>query len=150
MRALNISRRALAWLSLWHLCLLAGCKKETPIPQHSVSGRVFFDGKAVPKGDVVFVPDAAKGNTHLQFGVGKLEPDGSYKAMTIQTEGVKPGWYKVMILATENEPQESLAWVPIWIVPVKYTKPETTDLSVEVIANPAAGAYDFTLVDSEK
>ena len=25
MRALNISRRSLAWMSLWHVCLLAGC-----------------------------------------------------------------------------------------------------------------------------
>lgn len=125
--------------------LVAGCSGERLIPLHPVAGRVTFAGKPVPKGEIVFVPDAEKGNTLLQFGIGKLNPDGTYTAQTLQKPGVQPGWYKVMVLATENEPKESPAWVPIWIVPVKYTKPETTDLRVEVVLNPAAGAYDFTL-----
>ncbi len=124
---------------------LVGCKGETSVPLHPVAGRVMVDGKPLHKGDVVFVPDAEKGNTFLQFGMGKLNPDGTYTATTIHKEGVKPGWYRVMILATENEPQESLSWVPIWLVPTKYTKPETTDLTVEVVPNPPAGAYDFSI-----
>jgi len=105
-----------------------------------------LDGKPLHKGDVVFVPDAAKGNTQLDFGMAKITLDGKYTADTFRKDGVKPGWYRVMILATENEPQDSLSWKPIWLVPVKYTKPESTDLLVEVVPNPPAGAYDFNLM----
>lgn len=125
--------------------MLAGCSGERPIPLHPVTGRVSFAGKPVAKGEIVFVPDAEKGNPHLQFGIGKLNPDGTYTAQTLQKPGVQPGWYKVMIIATKNEPQESLSWIPIWIIPVKYTKPETTDLRAEVVPNAPAGAYDFRL-----
>ena len=122
----------------------AGCKPASE-PLRPVSGKVLFDGKPLHKGDVVFVPDAEKGNTHLQFGIGKLASDGTYTAQTIQQDGVKAGWYKVMILASENEPVASASWVPIWIVPEKYTKPETTPLSIEVVPDPASGAYDFKI-----
>jgi hypothetical protein len=136
-------------MRLWILFLVSSLLMATgctqPIPLHPVSGRVTLEGKAVHKGNIMFVPDATKGNPHLQFGVGLLAPDGTYTAKTIQDEGVKPGWYKVMIIASENEPEPTLAWVPIWIVPEKYTKAETSGLSVEVVPEPAPGAYDFNL-----
>ncbi len=121
-----------------------GCAKPE-VPMHPVAGRVMFDGKPLHKGDIVFVPDADKGNPHLQFGMGKIGTDGSYVAQTFKKEGIQEGWYKVMVLATENEPEAHLGWVPIWIVPAKYTKPETTTLSVEVVANPAPGSYDIVI-----
>ena len=127
------------------LLLATGCSRTTIVPLVPVSGKVVFDGKPVHKGDVVFVPNAEKGNSFLEFGIGKLAANGTYTARTLNNDGVKPGWYKVMVLATENEPQESPAWVPQWIVPLKYTKPETTDLHIEVVADAPAGAFDLTL-----
>lgn len=119
-----------------------GCQKPAD-PLYPVSGLVTLNGKALHKGDIVFVPDASKGNTHLQFGMGKIARDGTYAAHTINHPGVKAGWYKIMVLATENEPQESLSWVPIWLVPLKYTKPESTDLVVEI--GPEREKYDVEL-----
>lgn len=128
---------------------LVGCG-EAPVPLHPVSGKVMLGNTPLHKGEVRFIPDASKGNGFLQFGIGKIAADGTYTAKTFQDEGVKPGWYRVTIFATENEPQESLSWVPIWIVPVKYTKPETTDLLVEVVPEPAPGAYDLNLVPNQE
>lgn len=130
-------------LGILLICALSGC--TSAVPFHPVSGRVTVAGKPLHKGEVVFVPDASKGNTHLQFGMGKIASDGRFTAKTFSDEGVKPGWYRVMVIATENEPEESLSWVPIWIVPVKYTKPETTDIVVEVVPAPAPDAYHFNL-----
>ena len=40
--------------------------------------------------------------------------------------------------ATKTDPPSSpFGWTPDWIVPVKYTTAETTDLSVEVVAAPS-------------
>lgn len=123
---------------------LSGCRNSDDV-LHPVAGQVLVDGKPLTKGDIAFVPDHAKGNTHLPFGMGKIGPDGRYVLKTYQQDGLKSGWYKVMILATENEPQENPSWVPIWLVPVRLTKPETTDLSVEVKADMPAGAADFDI-----
>ena len=138
-------RMRISLLVCLFVCLAPACNRNSPETLQPVSGRVFLDGKPLHKGDVAFVPYAEKGNTALKFGMGKIDAEGNYTAKTFGDEGVKPGWYKVMVLATENEPQESPAWVPIWLVPVKYTKPESTPLAVEVVSEPAAGAYDLKL-----
>ena len=51
----------------------------------------------------------------------------------------------VMVMATKNPVEVRMDWVPIWIVHPKYTQRHTTDLKVEVVDNPAPGAYDFDL-----
>ncbi|MSU77710.1 MAG: hypothetical protein EXS16_06405 [Gemmataceae bacterium] len=127
------------------LCVIAiGCTKPEE-PMHPVAGRVLFDGKPVQKGEVVLAPDAEKGNTNLQFSIGKIDRDGRYVVQTFKKAGTKAGWYKVMVLAFENEPEENPAWIPIWIVPEKYTKYETTTLAFEVVADPALGSYDLVI-----
>lgn len=44
------------------VCVLHGCGSDAPDIYH-VSGTVDFDGKPVPKGQISFMPDTAKGNT---------------------------------------------------------------------------------------
>lgn len=138
-----IFMRFLFVASVGLVVMLAGCGKA-PVPLYPVSGKIMYEGKPLPKGTVCFIPDSTKGNLHPQFGISTIAPDGTYTAKTYTNEGVQPGWYRVKVLATENEPQPSPNWVPIWIVPEKYTTAETP-LEVEVVPEPAPGAYDFTL-----
>ena len=141
----NFMNRVIRYLLCFLPCAFVfGCSKPAE-PMHPVAGSVRFNGKPLHKGDIVFVPDAAKGNPHLEFGIGKLDALGKYEIQTFKKEGVKPGWYKVMVLASENEPEANLAWVPIWIVPERYTKPETTKLAIEVVANPTPNCYDLVI-----
>ena len=75
-----------------------------------------------------------------------LGPDGSYELFSFEKPGLPLGWYKVVVYATKNDPPASPSgWAPQWLVPVKYTTAETTDLSIEVVAEPAENAYHFDL-----
>ena len=129
------------------VCLGCGEAKERLVP---VTGKVTVDGKPLSKGTVGFVPDAARGNSSEHRPLGKIEPDGTYTILTLQRPGAAPGWYKVTVWATANEPPDAESykvkdWVPEWLVHVKYTQAETTDVTREVIASPAPGAFDLDL-----
>jgi hypothetical protein len=126
------------------LLMLSGCG-ERLLP---VKGKVTLNGQPLPTGHghIWFVPDLAKGATHTRYCICQLSPAGEFELSTEGKDGVPLGWYKVVIYATRTEPPSSpLGWTPDWIVPEKYTKAETTDLNVEVIANPEPGRYDFDL-----
>jgi hypothetical protein len=52
--------RAFFCLALIGLLGVLGCKKDSS--RHDVSGKVTFQGQPVPRGQVIFSPDLAKGN----------------------------------------------------------------------------------------
>ncbi|QDU25534.1 hypothetical protein ETAA8_06030 [Anatilimnocola aggregata] len=125
-----------------YLLAAAGCGPKL----ESVKGRVTFAGRPVPKGHIWFVPDLEKGAEHTQFSICPLNMNGEFELATYGENGVPPGWYKIVIYATKSEPPSSpTGWTPDWIVPAKYTSDQTTDLRVEVVANPRPGMYDFDL-----
>jgi hypothetical protein len=136
-------------LLLAALLAVCGCAaREEPL--HPVSGKVTIDGEPLTKGTVGLIPDLAKGNTSPYAPQGKLGSDGSYRIATLGRPGAAPGWYKVTIWASANEPasdsyQAMKDFQPQWLVNEKYTQAETTDLSVEVVPSPASGAYDLKL-----
>ena len=137
-----------AW-PFFFLAALAGCG-EADEQLAPVSGKVLVDGAPLTKGTVGLIPDEARGNTSPYRPLAKIEPDGTYQAFTLQRPGAPLGWYKVTVWATANEapPAESHAvkdWVPQWLVHEKYTRAETTDLSIEVVEAPPPGAYDLKL-----
>src|SRR4051812_35596899 len=61
-------------------CLVAaGCGTSSSGPHH-LSGKVTFDGKAVPAGRIFFLPDAAKKNSG-QGGFAEIK-DGAFDTRT--------------------------------------------------------------------
>jgi hypothetical protein len=129
-------------------CLvLAGCGKEEGgegkrVP---VTGRVTFkDGKPLPRGTVIFSPDAAKGNPSRHEPRGPIDAEGRYQlATTPKLDGVLPGWYKVAIIAQEPYDEKRSDWDPPWIINRQYGNKDKSGLAVEVVTAPPLGRYDF-------
>lgn len=131
-------------LLLLSLVFCTGCG-ERLLP---VKGKVTLNGNPLPPGhaSIWFVPDTSKGSQDTRFTSCQLNLAGEFELSTQGKEGLPLGWYKVVVYATKTEPPSSpTGWTPEWIVPVKYTRAETTDLSVEVVAEPEPGRYDFDL-----
>jgi hypothetical protein len=103
-----------------------------------VSGTATVDGKPFGGFVVTFTPDVDKGHEARIDCSGRLGSDGRYSLRTDDGfnsyVGAPPGWYKVTIWSPDDVP-----------LPVnkKYTTIKTTDLSIEVIANPEPGKYDL-------
>jgi hypothetical protein len=126
-----------------------------------VSGRVTFNGKPVPTGTIMFHPDAGPA------AVGAIGPDGTYTLTTIKSgDGAVVGSHRVTIQATAVGPgsladpksfeeemqlaqrQDPKAKVLVpgkveWIVPEKYSRPDTSDLTATV--QPGSNTIDFVL-----
>lgn len=114
------------------LVAVAGCgggPKTFP-----VSGKATLNGESLSGFTVQFNPEfEARLDCSAHLG-----SDGSYSALTDdgfdQYKGAPPGKYKVTLWSPNDKP-----------IPVnkKYTNSQTTDLVVEVVADPAPGAYDL-------
>jgi hypothetical protein len=122
---------------------LAGCSRGTGLVP--VAGKVTLDGKALGTGTVTFHPDAAKGNKAPHLATGEIDGQGNYKLISDGKEGVPPGWYKVTVTAQEPADAKNPYAVPKSIVNPKFRDVKTSDLSVEVVRNPAPGVYDFSV-----
>ena len=115
--------------------LLTGCGGPKVVP---VSGTATLDGKPLAGFVVTFNPDADKGHEARMDCSGRVGADGRYSLRMDdgfkQYKGAPRGWYKVTIWSPDDKP-----------IPVikKYTNIKTTDLSIEVVANPPPGAYDL-------
>lgn len=127
----------------------SGCaKQETFYP---VTGKILFDGQpltGVGQGSVSFHGDAVQGNDTMHQPTGAISPNGEYELITIGKKGAPPGKYKVIVSAFANRPEEGPV-APRFLLPKKYYSADTTDLSVEVVARPAAGAYDLQVRKGE-
>ena len=74
---MNMPRSALSLGALTvGLVMLSGCGSTEPL--YPVSGKVTFNGVPLSSGQVVFVPDSAKGNKVQASPAGKVGPDGVY------------------------------------------------------------------------
>jgi hypothetical protein len=133
----RLSERSLLCLALC-VTLLAGCNRgPRRVP---VSGSVTLDGEPVNAGVLHYYPDDKKGNEHR---VDALSParGGKYNLVTTAVRdsetgsGAPLGWYKVYL-------QTDLPGVDLKIHP-RFTDANTTPILVEVVDNPAPGAYDI-------
>ena len=117
----------------------AGCG-ESEFKRVPVRGTVTLDGKPFSVGVIHFYPDPAKGNNHR---VDCLSPvrDGKFTLLTTAVrdkdtgDGAPVGWYKVYLYT--DVPGFDLKIDP------KYTAPEKTPISVEVVESPTPGQYDI-------
>jgi hypothetical protein len=145
-------RRLGAAAALAVLGAAAGCAGGGPevVP---VRGRVTVNGEPLraKSGNVTFVPDRAKGNTTTFQPVGYLDEDGNYTLYYDQgKQGAPPGWYKVQVAATSGKVQMpgSRGKGPPPPPPLfhkKYNRAATSGLAVEVVRDPAPGAYHLKL-----
>ena len=126
--------------------VLAGCGSDDGIGRTvPVVGKVTVGGKPVKAGSVSFRPDKAKGNKSVQEPFGEIDADGNYKMFTGKKEGAPPGWYRVAVFAGEPVEVGNLSGAAKWYANPKYASAESSGLAVEVVENPAAGAYELKL-----
>ncbi len=136
------------YLPLIGLSLILGCGDKSKVGKVvPVSGKVALGTDPLPGGLVTFHPDTAKGNTSKFLPFGPIK-DGAYTLQTLETKGAPPGWYKVTV--SSMAPPGAGATTPGDMpqgpkLNTKYVAPTTTDLSIEVVDAPAAGAYDLIL-----
>jgi hypothetical protein len=129
---------------------LAGCGKENsnllPVEGTVMLGTNVLATDAHTRGTVVLYPDKTKGNESLEIPRGSINAEGKFKILTGLKEGVAPGWYKVTVDAAKViDPKNPYHSASGFLMPLYYTDKEESNLAFEVVAKPAAGAYDLKL-----
>jgi hypothetical protein len=125
------------------LLFACGCSRE--VPYYPVTGKLTVGGRPLTAARVQFVPDPAGGNASPEEARARVDASGTYTLKTGDRDGCRPGRYKVVVYAfAEPGPGEGPR-PPVWLASQKYGDPTTTDLSVEVTADPKPGQYDFDL-----
>ncbi len=122
---------------------IAGCqdKDSALLP---VGGKVTFGKNPLTRGTVIFYPDADKGNKSKEEPRGEIDDQGNYQLSTATRKGVVRGWYKVAVTAAEQiDPNNP--YFTKWLIPERYIDYRTSKLAIEVVENPAPGAYDIRL-----
>jgi hypothetical protein len=131
-------------------CLASGCASNA-VPTLPVSGQVTLDGEPVTTEAtvVLFKPDQSRGNAGKLEPVGTVDAGGRYTLTTAGRRGAPAGWYKVIVAARAGQiehpkgrPRRPLA---ASLLPARYGSERTTPLVVEVVEQPAEGAYDLKL-----
>jgi hypothetical protein len=128
---------ATRWLLPAVVLLLAGCGKRELVP---LTGKVTLDGQPLPTALVVFHPEADGSS-----GYGSVDTDGSYYAKTGSQTGLKPGKYRITVVANKPEVVNYQAGpkVPTPITPTRYASPETSGFVVTLTDSGAT--YDLEL-----
>lgn len=140
-------------ISLAVALLLAGCNENSGVGRTvPVSGKLTLDRQpfAVASTIIVFKPDATRGNNSPLEPSGTVDEQGTY---TVRTKGKKrapPGWYKVVVTATHPRSEDEKGALnhrpgPRSLLDARYGQVSTTPLAIEVVEEPAAGAYDLGL-----
>ncbi|HVC95101.1 MAG TPA: hypothetical protein VND64_15500 [Pirellulales bacterium] len=139
-----------------------GCGDRSGVGStHAVSGKVTLDGQplSVKTTVILFKPDAAKGNKTPFSPAGGVDQEGTYRLSTQGKKGAPPGWYRVIVTAHEGaveHPKQAQGGADgarsrrptaRAVVPAKYGREESSDLLIEVVENPAPGAYDLRLTN---
>jgi hypothetical protein len=131
-RLLNV-----VWAALL-LTALVGCGSSN---EATVQGVVTLDGAAVPMGAISFVPTGGGAQAY-----GMSDESGQYEVLTGSEASLKPGEYKVTVVARERpatNQTESGGPAPAGksITPRWYAAPETSGLTFNV----EAGSNDIDL-----
>ncbi len=137
------------------LALVSGCGGDG-VDVVPVSGRITVDGEPLrSKGGVVtLVPNKDKGNITTLQPTGYVDEDGNYTVYYAQgKKGAPPGWYRVQVSAMPPGDQpppmpKPRGKGPSPIPPLfnrKFVRAGTSRLEIEVVRDPAPGAYDLKL-----
>jgi hypothetical protein len=101
------------------LVLLVGCGRSAP-PLTPVQGQVFYQGRPLEGGTIVFTPDPQRGGRGPQAWA-EIGADGRFSLRTDGQKGAVPGWHLVTIA-----PARSVA------LPARYRDPELSGKRCEV------------------
>jgi hypothetical protein len=146
-------RYALTWAACFTALVVLGCGDTSGVGKtFPVRGKVTLENQplAAETAVVLFKPDASKGNSSPWEPTANVDKDGNYSLSTNGKSGAPPGWYKVIVTATESgvaspkDPKRGHPH-PRSLVPAQYGQAKTTDLVIEVVENPGLGAYDLKL-----
>jgi hypothetical protein len=85
--------RALALI----LLMAAGCGGGDTEPLSEVRGQVFFRGKPLEGGTIVFVPDPTRGGGGGPLARAEIQSDGRYRLSTGDRPGAVAGWHRVTV-----------------------------------------------------
>ncbi|QDS85991.1 hypothetical protein EC9_01490 [Rosistilla ulvae] len=126
------------------LLLVTGCGDGTDPNRRTISGRVTFQGKPVPQGEIRFAPVAAGSASAARITDGNFEI--SHRG------GVMVGESTVSIVATsqassatQEELDSGVDLGAAMTIPSKYNT--QTELRVEIEPGEGTQAIDFDLVD---
>jgi hypothetical protein len=109
----------------WSICCLSltllGCgRSSTPLAQ--VQGQVFYHGKPLTGGTIVFTPDPQRGG-HGPQAWAEINAEGRYHLHTAGQKGATPGWHCVTIAPAKNDSGR---------LPARYRDPEQSGQHFEV------------------
>jgi hypothetical protein len=107
--------------------LLAGCSRP-PAELAPVQGQVFYRGRPLPGGTIVFTPDPERGG-HGPQAVAEITSDGRYVLSTGGKKGAVPGWHLITIASPGDAPSVRL--------PGHYRDPDRSGQRAEVKADRA-------------
>ena len=108
---------------------------------YPTEGTVKADEQPLPKGSVTLFPDKDKGNKFNGTPTGEVV-DGKFKIMTQGSAGAPAGWYKVTVTGVDS-PDSTKPNAVVNPVDARFREMAKTPLEFEVVASPAAGAYDL-------
>jgi hypothetical protein len=106
------------------LLLALGCG-GSPAGLPHVQGRVFYHGKPLTGGTVVFTPDPERGGSG-PMAWGTIEADGRYRLSTDGRNGASLGWHRITIAGDKAD-----------TLPASYRDPELSEQRFEVRADRA-------------
>jgi hypothetical protein len=113
----------LRWWACWALLLLGCSRGDTPLA--SVSGQVFYRGKPLAGGTIVFTPDPERGGRGPQAWA-EIKGEGKFTLHTSGRIGATPGWHRITIAPAKADRLTRL--------PSRYRDPEQSDQRFEVKA----------------
>jgi hypothetical protein len=103
------------------LVLSLSCGSSSP-PLAPVQGRVFYRGKPLTGGTIVFTPDPQRGG-HGPQAWAEINAEGRYHLYTAGQKGATPGWHCVTIAPCKNDSGR---------LPARYRDPEQSGQHFEV------------------
>jgi hypothetical protein len=133
---------------------LVGCRDENSLELFPIRGEVTYQGKPLPEGTVVYLPQDSPG---ARQATGAIQPDGSFALMTRdENDGAMRGSYQIAIYAYKPHPgepatreeHEALAkkggLKREYLIPEKFADPKTSGLT-DVVNEEHSGFKKFEL-----
>jgi len=141
-RDVIVPRKLLSGGVLLAVLVVVGCGQDDGLTP--VHGRVFYNGRPLPGGTIVFTPDLEHGGRG-PLACGEIDADGRYSLHTGDKLGVVPGWHRVTIAPPSLAVAPGQAVSPPAVnLPPKYRDPEQSGLLREVQPGKS-GEQDFHL-----
>jgi hypothetical protein len=138
----------LIWLGT---ILAVGCGDSSRVTTVAVTGRITVDGQPLKAANATVVFKPVKANPSPYEPYGSIDENGRYTLLIHpEQKGAEPGRYKVIVAAFEAPANERRRLMTPaknhrLLVNRRYGDPKTSGLEIEVVHNPAPGAYDLKL-----